>query len=331
MKKLTYEYVKNYFDEQGCELLEKEYKNAHHKMKYRCKNKHISEINFNNFKQGGKRCGKCSKKEKYTLGYIKQYFKDQKCELLEIRYISNKNRMRYKCNCGNFSEINFNSFQQGNRCAKCAKNEKFTFEYVYNYFKKQRCKLLEDHYANNSTKMRYRCKCNDISKITFSKFRMGRRCRKCGTKKQIQTMTQKYGVPYYLYSGYSKESQKLFNTIYKLLNKKYKNKTYYATLNKEFGIWYNRKWFSYDYVNSKFKKVIEYNGSVWHPLPHLEDNDIGWFARDKNKTAKKARDYEKIKYEGLEKRGYKILTVWDYEMKKDFNTLVKKCLDFLTV
>ena len=27
MKKLTYEYVKNYFDEQGCDLLEKEYKN----------------------------------------------------------------------------------------------------------------------------------------------------------------------------------------------------------------------------------------------------------------------------------------------------------------
>ena len=25
MRKLTYEYVKNYFDEQGCELIEKEY------------------------------------------------------------------------------------------------------------------------------------------------------------------------------------------------------------------------------------------------------------------------------------------------------------------
>lgn len=50
--KLSYEYVKNYFIEQGCELLENEYVNAHIKMKYKCFCENISYINWNNFKNG---------------------------------------------------------------------------------------------------------------------------------------------------------------------------------------------------------------------------------------------------------------------------------------
>ena len=70
--------------------------------------------------------------------------------------------------------------------------------------------------------------------------------------------------------------------------------------------------------------------SSFHPIPTLKNSAIGWFIYDKNKTAKEARDYEKIKYEGLKKRGYQILTVWDYEAKKDFDVLVEKCIYFLT-
>lgn len=61
----------------------------------------------------------------------------------------------------------------------------------------------------------------------------------------------------------------------------------------------------------------------------MKDSAKNWFVYNINKTAKEARDYEKIKYEGLKKRGYQILTVWDYELHKDLDTLVEKCLDFL--
>ena len=144
-------------------------------------------------------------------------------------------------------------------------------------------------------------------------------------------MIKKYGVTSCFNCGYSKESQKLFDAIYKKINKKYKNKTYYATLNKEFTTNYNGKCFKYDYVNSKFQKAIEYNGSSFHPQKNMVDELTGWCLFHPDKTAKEARDNEKIKYEGLEKRGYKILTVWDYEAKKDFNNLVQKCLNFLTI
>ena len=35
-KKLTFKEVKKYFEDRDCELLEKEYKGIHIKMKYRC-------------------------------------------------------------------------------------------------------------------------------------------------------------------------------------------------------------------------------------------------------------------------------------------------------
>ena len=179
--------------------------------------------------------------------------------------------------------------------------------------------------------MEYICNCGNISKINFRDFKLGHRCEKCLKERRIQTMMERYGAPYFISGcGYSKESQILFDAIYERLNKKQKKKTYYATLNKEFGVNYDGKWFSYDYVNSKSKKAIEYNGQIWHPQPHQKNNEIGWFALDKNKTVKKSRNYEKIKYAGLKKRGYQILTVWDYELHKNFDTLVQKCLVFLT-
>ncbi len=332
-KKLTFKEVKKYFEDRDCELFETEYINNHTSMKYRCIcGNPDCKITFNSFQQG-KRCMECSGNKKFTYEEVKQYFEDHDCKLLAKEYVNNKNPMEYECKCGNSDcKITFYNFKKGQRCRKCGGNEKLTFEFVKQYFEDRDCKLLATEYINNSTLMEYECNCeNDDCKICFASFKSGSRCNECALEKRKQTMLKKYGTSssFSINGGYSKESQKLFDAIYQKIDKKYKDKTYYATLNKEFGIKYKEKWFSYDYVNSKFKKVIEYNGIVWHPSSDLNDEDIGWHAIDKNKTVKEARDYEKIKYEGLEKRGYKILTVWDYELHKDLDTLVKKCLDFL--
>ncbi len=68
-KKHTIEYISRYFKEQGCELLEKEYKNTRTKMRYKCNCGNISKTRFYNFKQG-KRCRKCSGSEKHTFKYV---------------------------------------------------------------------------------------------------------------------------------------------------------------------------------------------------------------------------------------------------------------------
>jgi hypothetical protein len=52
---------------------------------------------------------------------------------------------------------------------------KLTHEFVESYFMKQDCKLLS-RYINNRTKIKYMCKCGNISTITFGDFKHGRRC-----------------------------------------------------------------------------------------------------------------------------------------------------------
>jgi len=59
---------------------------------------------------------------------VKQYFKEQKCELLETEYINANTKMKYVCVCKNESYIRFSKFQNGQRCIKCGK-EKLTLTF----------------------------------------------------------------------------------------------------------------------------------------------------------------------------------------------------------
>ncbi len=182
MRKLTYEYVKQYFEKQGCELIEKDYKGDKTKMRYVCNCGGINEISFNNF-QRGKRCKKCAGLEKHTFRYIKEYFLKYDCELLETKYVNNRTKMEYICSCKNISKIRFSNFQRGQRCPKCGGTEKHTFKSVKQYFKDQGCELLEKNYKNSNRLMSYKCSCGNKSKITFHRLKMGQRCRKCGIAK----------------------------------------------------------------------------------------------------------------------------------------------------
>jgi hypothetical protein len=333
--KHPYEYVKTYFEKQGCKLKSKTYENFEKPLKYTCSCGNDSVITFASFKNGC-RCMKCSGKEKFTYEYVKNYFKEQGCELREDTYEGANEKIEYKCNCENISTTTFNRFKRGGRCMKCSgeksgKHLKHSYEYVKTYFEKHGCELKETKYKNYEQQLEFKCTCGDIDIKTFHSFQKIPNCRNCSREKRRKTMIEKYGVPYFVSgAGYSKESQILFDAICKKIENQYKEKVYYATLNKEFGVNYNGKWFNYDFVNSKYKKVIEYNGRIFHPIPSLKDADTGWFPFDKNKTAREAREYEKVKYNAIKKQGYKILTVWDYEFHSNFNNLVQKCINFLT-
>ena len=52
VKKFTFEFVKNYIESEGIELISEEYVNINSKLKMKCSSGHIFEINFKQFKQG---------------------------------------------------------------------------------------------------------------------------------------------------------------------------------------------------------------------------------------------------------------------------------------
>ena len=98
-----------------------------------------------------------SKKLKHS--YIKQYFKDNNCELLEKEYINNLTKMKYRCSCGDISEITFNSFKRGSRCFTCGKEkmaekQRLTYDYVKDMFRFSGCELLEKEYKNCMKKIK---------------------------------------------------------------------------------------------------------------------------------------------------------------------------------
>jgi very-short-patch-repair endonuclease/ribosome maturation factor RimP len=177
-EKLSFEFVKQYFRENECELLETNYINSKTKMRYKCKCQNESEIRFNNF-QNGSRCKNCSGTEKYTYDFVKQYFKNNNCELLEKEYINANTNMKYKCRCQNESYTRFTTFKSGVRCRNCSGTERHTYEFVRAFFRSNGCELLETEYTNVNTKMKYKCKCGNRSTITFDSFRSGSRCRSC--------------------------------------------------------------------------------------------------------------------------------------------------------
>lgn len=180
-KKIDKEFVKQYFFDNGCELLD-EYINSKTKMKYICNCGNKSEILFDNFKKGVRcyDCGrkKTTQKQKLTQEYVENYFKKQNCELLDI-YTNYKTKMKYKCSCGNISEIRFCNFQKGNRCMECSGTKSYTIEKVKNIFEKQNCKLIEDKYINFAFKLKYICKCGNLDMKSLNHFLLGRRCRDC--------------------------------------------------------------------------------------------------------------------------------------------------------
>jgi len=57
--------------------------------------------------------------KKYTFEYVRKYFEERGCELLEIEYKNANTPMKYKCFCGNISKISFANFKRGQRCKKC--------------------------------------------------------------------------------------------------------------------------------------------------------------------------------------------------------------------
>lgn len=121
-KRLSYEEVKQYFAEQGCELLSNEYKNAHTKVKYRCSCDREAEIVFYSFKAGNRcrQCGNAKISERFYYDQTKaeEKFKAVGCQLIG-EYLGASKKVSFRCHCGEISEGLPNNIWRSGRCKKC--------------------------------------------------------------------------------------------------------------------------------------------------------------------------------------------------------------------
>lgn len=127
----------------------------------------------------------------------------------------------------------------------------------------------------------------------------------------------------------SKMSQAFFKQVV-LLNSDILLNYQFHDFNKEFSLQMSSgNKFYYDFVDHGIKKIIEFNGMMFHPVDTLIDDETNWNLYKKNLTAKEAREKEKIKYELAEFYGYSIIKVWDFEVKADLASSLKRVSDFL--
>lgn len=189
-RKITYEIVKQEFDDRGYILISDVYVNNAQKLKYICpkhKDKGIQEITFANFTKGSG-CPYCAKRVKRTHEeYVIDLAKVNKnIEPLED-YVNLKTKILHRCKvCGyewKIKPTNLLHLKQG--CPHCNGRAKLTHsEIVEIIFQVNPNIELLDTYIDDITKIRFRCKeCGHIWYAKPNNIRNGKGCPKCSSSK----------------------------------------------------------------------------------------------------------------------------------------------------
>jgi hypothetical protein len=111
--------VKKLFKQEGCRLLEDQYHNNKTLMRYQCRCGSEAYIALQDFLHGVRcGCGHITEgaRRRHSLEYVKRFFADHSCELLEGCYQGNHTPLRFRCQCGNIGRVCFSDFQNGIRC-----------------------------------------------------------------------------------------------------------------------------------------------------------------------------------------------------------------------
>ncbi|MBW8050092.1 MAG: hypothetical protein FVQ77_07095 [Cytophagales bacterium] len=137
---------------------------------------------------------------KFTYIQVKTFFKNNGCELLSPEYKNNSQKLDYICSCGNRYQTRFADFKNGSRCKECrykrtSQSQKFSFEYIKQFFEDNNCTLLSTEYFGVNRNLKYRCNCGKISEIQFANFKRGARCKFCKGSRISESKKYKY-IPY---------------------------------------------------------------------------------------------------------------------------------------
>lgn len=188
--RLSYEYVCNYINSQGYELVSPRYENIRGKLHLKCDQGHDYHVSFGNFKDNGSRCKICSDINYRTFIDVKEIFAKNDCILLENEFTNSSIPLKYICGCGRESKISLDSFLRGSRCKECGirkikDKQKTDFYVVRNEFTKHGYTLLstEFDFNNNHSKLKYICSCGEEAIATYKSIKNGYlSCKACYLK-----------------------------------------------------------------------------------------------------------------------------------------------------
>jgi hypothetical protein len=123
--RLSYEKVKQIYEDYNCKLVETVYIDCKREMKFECSCGNIDSKSFLLFKICPK-CSKCKSKEsserrKFEYKDVKKIFEQKSCILLSETYENSWTLLKYVCKCGNEQYVSFSDFIRKDRkgCKIC--------------------------------------------------------------------------------------------------------------------------------------------------------------------------------------------------------------------
>lgn len=138
--------IKKEVEARGCIFISNEYKSGRNTIRYICKCGSERKCKLNNFRLS-ERCRECFYKDlALDFEFVKNYFSENGCELLEKEYKNARKKLKYRCSCGKESEICFCSFKNGNRCRECG-NKKVSEWLSKNWQKESHPRWIKDREA----------------------------------------------------------------------------------------------------------------------------------------------------------------------------------------
>ena len=122
----TLEYIKNYIEKEGCQLLSDQYNNGKTKLKVLFECGHEGSISFEHFREG-KRCLECKKQALGNLvrnskEEIIQRLRDRKLAFIEFPngYVNSDSFVTYKCELGHIDTRRISRMSATSDCKICA-------------------------------------------------------------------------------------------------------------------------------------------------------------------------------------------------------------------
>lgn len=180
-QKLTYEYVKEYIENEGYKILSNEYVNNRSKLEIMCPHGHVFLVKFNNFKNGS-RCPVCYGHIKHSYDEVKNIFESNGYKLLSDEYVNKDEKLEIMCPDGHIYFTSLNVFKRGFRCPQCSGKAKHTLEFIREYLNKYGYELLSTEYINANTSISMKCPEGHVFKMRFGEFKNNnRRCPVCSS------------------------------------------------------------------------------------------------------------------------------------------------------
>lgn len=177
------------------ELLSTEYINSDKKLIFTCMDcGQPYEVSFKHFRNTNQiKCKECSRKlatekDRFSIEYIREYFKSKELILIDDKYTGVKQRLSCFTKEGYKVMVSYASLSINNgRVEIFSKSNPYTIYNIHKYIELNNltCRLISDKYESSRNKLIFLCECSKIFETNLNNFLHQHKCRcdKC-TKRQ---------------------------------------------------------------------------------------------------------------------------------------------------